>query len=29
VTSRKRGTSSIYTLERAPLKQVKDWIKGL
>jgi DNA-binding transcriptional ArsR family regulator len=29
VTSEKRGTSSIYTLERAPLKQVKDWIKGL
>jgi DNA-binding transcriptional ArsR family regulator len=29
VSSEKRGTSSIYTLERAPLKQVKDWIKGL
>jgi DNA-binding transcriptional ArsR family regulator len=29
VTSEKRGTSSIYTLEREPLKEVKNWIKGL
>jgi DNA-binding transcriptional ArsR family regulator len=29
VTSEKRGTSSIYTLDREPLKEVKNWIKGL
>jgi DNA-binding transcriptional ArsR family regulator len=29
VTSEKRGTSSIYTLVREPLKEVKDWVKSL
>ncbi|HEY1532272.1 MAG TPA: metalloregulator ArsR/SmtB family transcription factor [Galbitalea sp.] len=29
VTSVKRGTSSIYTLEREPLTEVTTWIKGL
>ena len=29
VTSVKRGTSSIYTLEREPLDEVKKWIESL
>ena len=29
VTSEKRGTSSIYTLVREPLKEVKNWVKSL
>jgi DNA-binding transcriptional ArsR family regulator len=29
VTSEKRGNSSIYTIEREPLKEVKNWIKSL
>ena len=29
VTSEKRGTSSIYTLVREPLDEVKKWIKSL
>ena len=29
VTSEKRGNSSIYTLLRDPLKDVKNWIKHL
>jgi DNA-binding transcriptional ArsR family regulator len=29
VTSAKRGTSSIYTLVREPLGEVKKWIKSL
>lgn len=29
VTSEKHGTRSVYTLVREPLKEVKDWIKGL
>jgi DNA-binding transcriptional ArsR family regulator len=29
VTSVKRGTSSIYALERAPLAEVTEWINSL
>ncbi len=29
VTSEKRGTSSIYTIVREPLKEVKNWVKSL
>ena len=29
VTSVKRGTSSIYTLVREPLNEVKNWVKSL
>jgi ArsR family transcriptional regulator len=29
VSKEKRGTSSIYSLEREPLGQVKAWIKSL
>jgi DNA-binding transcriptional ArsR family regulator len=29
VTSEKRGNSSIYTIEREPLIEVKNWIKSL
>jgi DNA-binding transcriptional ArsR family regulator len=29
VSFEKRGTSSIYTLVREPLKEVKNWVKSL
>ena len=29
VSKEKRGTSSIYTLVRDPLKDVKNWVKSL
>ena len=29
VTSEKRGTSSIYSIERGPLAEVTDWIASL
>jgi DNA-binding transcriptional ArsR family regulator len=29
VTKEKRGTSSIYTLDRAPLAEIRAWIKSL